>query len=276
MVEILAGLYIIYLRLDERNPIVKIVVLMKQVPDTWGDRKLDGTTGWVDRESGDAVIDEINERALEVALTVAEDHKGSEVVVVTMAPGDVSESLKKALAMGCDSAIHVSDDALAGADAAKTAAVLAAVIRSQNADLVVAGNESTDGRGGIVPSMIAEHLGFPHLGMLGAIDVTDDRVQGVRRIDVGTQAVHASLPAVVSVNESNPDARFPSFKGIMGAKKKPVTTLSLADLTLELPAATSRVLSTAVRPARAAGTVVTDDGTAAEQLVDFLASNRLI
>lgn len=255
---------------------MKIVVLMKQVPDTWGDRKLDLTTGWVDRDSSAPVIDEINERALEAALTAAEDNKGAEVVVVTMAPGDVSESLKKALAMGCDAAIHICDDLLAGADAGKTSAVLAGVIRAQGADLVVAGNESTDGRGGVVPAMIAEHLGMPHLGMLGSIEVSDSVVRGVRRIDGGSQNVHADLPAVISVNEGNPDARFPSFKGIMGAKKKPVTVLTLADIDAALPAGTSTVTSTVVRPARAAGTIVTDDGTAAEQLVDFLASNRLI
>lgn len=255
---------------------MKIVVLMKQVPDTWGDRKLDLSTGWVDRNSADPVIDEINERALEAALTAAEANQGSEVVVVTMAPGDVSESLKKALAMGCDAAIHICDDALAGADAGKTAAVLAAVIRAQDADLIVAGNESTDGRGGVVPAMIAEHLGMPHLGMLGSIDVSGDSVRGVRRIDGGSQTVHADLPAIISVNESNPDARFPSFKGIMGAKKKPVTTLSLADIDATVPAGSSAVMSTAVRPPRAAGTIITDDGTAAEQLVDYLASNRLI
>jgi electron transfer flavoprotein beta subunit len=255
---------------------VKIVVLMKQVPDTWGDRRLDLTSGWVDRESVDAVIDEINERALEAALTAAESNSGDEVVVMTMAPGDVAESLKKALAMGCDSAVHICDDALAGADSARTAAVLAAAIRAQGADLIVAGNESTDGRGGVVPAMIAEHLGLPHLGMLGDIDVDGSTVTGLRRIDGGTQKVHAPLPAVISVNESNPDARFPSFKGIMGAKKKPVDVLSLADLDVTLPVGSSAVLSTTVRPARAAGTVVTDDGTAAEQLADFLVSNRLV
>lgn len=255
---------------------MKIVVLMKQVPDTWGDRRLDLTSGWVARDSVDAVIDEINERALEAALTVAESNTGAEVVVMTMSPGDVAESLKKALAMGCDSAVHICDDALAGADSARTAAVLAAAIRAQGADLVVAGNESTDGRGGVVPAMIAEHLGLPHLGMLGDIDVDGSTVSGTRRIDGGTQKVHAPLPAVISVNESNPDARFPSFKGIMGAKKKPVTVLSLADLDVTLPAGSSTVLSTTVRPARAAGTVVTDDGTAAEQLADFLVSNRLV
>jgi electron transfer flavoprotein beta subunit len=255
---------------------VKIVVLMKQVPDTWGDRKLDASTGWVDRSATDTVIDEINERAIEAALTAGEEHKDAEVIVVTMSPDDVSESLKKALAMGCSSAIHVRDDALAGSDSAKTAAVLAAVIRPLGADLVFAGNESTDGRGGVVPSMIAEHLGVPHLGMLGDITVSDGRVHGVRRIDGGSQRVHAPVPAVVSVNESNPDARFPSFKGIMGAKKKPITVMTLGELAVDLPAGSSRVLSTVERPARAAGTVVTDDGTAAEQLADYLVTNRLI
>ena len=255
---------------------MKIVVLMKQVPDTWGERKLDTTTGWVDRVGGDNVIDEINERALEVALSYKDSDKSAEVIVMTMAPGDVSESLKKALAMGCDSAVHIKDDGLAGADAAKTAATLAGALRDLNPDLIVAGNESTDGRGGIVPSMIAEHLGLPHLGMLGSIDISGSAVSGVRLIEEGTQKVHANLPAVISVNESNPDARFPSFKGIMGAKKKPVVTQSLADLGVTPQAGSTAILSTSVRPARAAGTKITDDGTAGEQLAEFLVSNRLI
>ena len=255
---------------------MKIVVLMKQVPDTWGERKLDPTTGWVDRSASDPVIDEINERALEAALSAAESNPGSEVVVVTMAPDGVGESLKKALAMGCDRAVHVRDDALRGADAGATAAVLAGVIRREAADFVVAGNESTDGRGGVVPAMIAEHLGVPHLGMLGDITVSADGVSGVRRIDGGTQRVRAALPAVVSVNEGNPDARFPSFKGIMGAKKKPVEVVGLADLAVSLPDGRSTVLSTVARPPRAAGITITDDGTAADKLADFLSTNRLI
>lgn len=254
---------------------MKIVVLMKQVPDTWGDRKLDTTTGWVDR-GGENVIDEINERALEVALSYKDSDKSAEVIVMTMAPGDVSESLKKALAMGCDSAVHINDVTLAGADAGLTAATLAAAIRELSPELVVAGNESTDGRGGIVPSMIAEHLGFAHLGMLGSIDITGSSVSGVRLLEDGTQQVHANLPAVISVNESNPDARFPSFKGIMGAKKKPVANKTASELTSAIPAGSTSVLSTAVRPARSAGIKVTDDGSAAEQLADFLVSNRLI
>lgn len=254
---------------------MKIVVLMKQVPDTWGERKLDSVTGWVDR-SGDNVIDEINERALEVALSYKDTDKSAEVVVMTMAPDNVSESIKKALAMGCDSAVHITDSALAGADAAYTAAVLSAALKELSPDLVIAGNESTDGRGGIVPSMIAEHLDVAHLGMLGNISITNASVAGVRLLEDGTQEVHAALPAVISVNESNPDARFPSFKGIMGAKKKPVSTKSVAELSLSKPNGSTSILSTTARPARTAGTKITDDGTAGEQLAEFLVSNRLI
>jgi len=255
---------------------MKIVVLMKQVPDTWGDRSLDLTTGWVDRTSDTQVIDEINERALEVALSHKDSDKSTEVVVLTMGPADVTDSLRKALAMGCDSAVHVLDDTLAGSDAAATATMLAAALRELNVDLIIAGNESTDGRGGLVPAMIAEHLGLPHLGMLGSIEVSGSSVTGMRLVEEGTQSVRATLPAVISVNESTPDARFPSFKGIMGAKKKPVAQRSVADLVASLPAASTVVVSTTVRPARAAGIKIIDDGTAGDQLAAFLADNRLI
>ena len=124
--------------------------------------------------------------------------------------------------------------------------------------------------------MIAEHLGLPHLGQLGQIDISGSTVSGVRQLDEGTQRVHAELPAVISVNESNPDARFPSFKGIMGAKKKPVETRTLADLGVSAPGAKTNIASTVARPPRSAGTKVVDDGTAATQLADFLVSSRLV
>lgn len=255
---------------------MKIVVLMKQVPDTWGDRSLELASGWVDRTSDAQVIDEINERALEVALAHKDGDKNTEVVVLTMGPKDVSDSLRKALAMGCDSAVHVLDDFLVGSDAARTAATLAAALREINADLIIAGNESTDGRGGLVPAMIAEHLGIAHLGMLGTIEITDTAVAGIRLLEEGTQNVEATLPAVISVNESTPDARFPSFKGIMGAKKKSVTPRTVAELAVTLPAASSAVLTTTVRPPRSTGIKIVDDGTAGDQIAAFLADSRLI
>lgn len=255
---------------------MKIMVLIKQVPDTWGSRDLDLSTGWLDRTSGDQVLDEINERALEAAISAAEGVGDSEVIATTMGPDNVNESIKKALAMGCSSAIHILDNSLVGADAALTAKVLAAVINREEPDLVVAGNESTDGRGGIVPAMIAERLGLPHLGSLGDISVSNTSVAGERRTEKTVQRVEATLPAIISVNESNPDGRFPSFKGILAAKKKPVAVLSLEDLSIESKNPQSCVKSTAKRPPREQGTIVKNSDTAVPQLFEFLSTNRVI
>jgi electron transfer flavoprotein beta subunit len=253
---------------------MKIVVLVKQVPDTWGARTLDTTTGRLDRGASDAVIDEIGERAIEVALQAKDADKSTEVVVLTMGPSGAKDVLTKGLQMGADSAVHVIDDALAGADMMRTATVLAAAIRRLSPDLVVAGNESTDGRGGMVPAMIAELLGQPHLGNLDTVELVDG-VRGQRSVENGTMDVAAALPAIVSVSERVAEPRFASFKGIMAAKKKPVEQLTAADLD-SATAAESMVLITTERPARTAGTRITDDGTAATQLAEYLAAARLI
>jgi electron transfer flavoprotein beta subunit len=256
---------------------MKIVVLIKQVPDTWGERRLDTATGLLDRDDADRVIDEIGERALEVALSQKDHDKSTEVVIMTMGPAPALEALRKALSMGGDSAVHVLDDALVGSDALRTSTVLAAALQRTGFDLVVAGNESTDGRGGVVPAMLAELLGVPVLSNLDEVDVDAGAVSGSRTIDGGTARVHAALPAIASVTERTPEARFPNLKGIMGAKRKPVEVLTAAELGVD-PAglAGSVVLSTTERPPRAAGTVIDDDGTAAAQLVEYLAGNRLI
>ena len=253
---------------------MKIAVLIKQVPDTWGARTLDTATGRLDRGASDAVIDEIGERAIEVALLAKDADKSTEVVVVTMGPASAKEVLTKGLQMGADSAVHVIDDALVGADMMRTATVLASVIRRLSPDLVVAGNESTDGRGGMVPAMIAELLGQPHLGNLDTVDLADG-VRGQRSVENGTMDVAASLPAIVSISERVAEPRFPSFKGIMAAKKKSVEVLTAADLDL-VAVGESTVLDTTERPTRTAGTRITDDGTAATQLADYLVSARLI
>ena len=257
---------------------MRIVVLVKQVPDTWGERKLDLDTGRVDRGASDAVIDEVGERALEAAL-VHKDAEGAEVVVLTMGPASATDLLRKGLAMGADSAVHVLDDALAGADMAWTAEVLAAALRRTGFDLVIAGNESTDGRGGVVPAMIAEHLGVPHATSLDSVEIAADRVRGVRGAEGGTVDVHAALPAVVSVTERSPEARFPNFRGIMKAKKKPLEVLTLADLGAEVSAtraARSVVVSTLERPARTGGKKIVDDGNAGVELAEFLVAAHLI
>lgn len=256
---------------------MKILVLVKEVPDTWGERKLDPATGRVDRDSVDPVLDEIGERAIEAALTIKGSDKSIEVVVVSMSPSSASKSLRKGLAMGANSAIHLADEALRGADMLLTAEALSALIHKEGFDLVLAGNESTDGRGGMVPAMIAEHLGVPHLTFLESIEVTGGRVSGVRGTDSGMAEVSAALPSVASITERLPDARFPNFKGILSAKKKPYATVTLAELGVSaVRPVSSVVLSSRERPARSGGIKVVDSGNAGRDLAEFLAQNRLL
>ena len=259
---------------------MKIAVLVKEVPDTWGDRAIDPGTKRVVRGK-DMVIDEINEKAVEAALLVKEASPGSELTVVTMGPKSSLDVLRKALAMGADNAIHVVDDQLAGSDAVQTSAALAAALAPRGFDLVVAGNESTDGRTAAVPAMLSERLGLAQLTFLRTLNVTGSEVRGERMTDGGHVDVVASLPALVSVTEQIAEARYPNFKGLMAAKKKPVDTLSLADLALpsgDTGAANSwSVVDTVTpRPPREGGTIITDDGTAGTQLADFLATAKLI
>ena len=258
---------------------MKIIVLVKQVPDTEEERRLDPETGLLDRDAGDSVADEINERALEVALRHKDANKGTEVVVLTMGPASSTQALRKALSMGADSAVHVLDDGLEGADMTTTAAVLSAAVQRTGCDLVIAGNESTDGRGGVIPAMVAEHLGLPLLPSLNAVELTEATVTGEVIVESGSLSLSADLPAIVSVTEWAAEARFPNFKGIISAKRKPLATLSLADLGLDAAGGarnTTAVLSTSQRPARTAGTKIVDDGTAAGDLAAFLADRNLI
>ncbi|TAM66245.1 MAG: electron transfer flavoprotein subunit beta/FixA family protein [Microbacteriaceae bacterium] len=255
---------------------MKICVLIKQVPDTWNERRLDDTSHAVVRSAGEAVIDEICERALEVALAYKDQNRDVEVVVITMGPSIATEMIKKALAMGADSAVHVVDPALAGADQVVTALTLAHAISQIGFDLVITGNESTDGRGGVIPAMVAEHLNAPLLSQLDEVELTGSGVRATRRTAELTSIVSSTYPAVISVTERNPDPRFPSFRGLMAARKKPVRTVTLAELGGANVPVSSRVLTIAPRPAREAGRKVVDDGGAAAELVEFLAENRLI
>jgi electron transfer flavoprotein beta subunit len=255
---------------------MKIAVLIKEVPDTWGERRLDPDTKRVDRQASDAVLDEIGERAVEAALSHQDADSSTEIVVISMGPSSVP-ILRKALAMGAGSAIHVLDDSLIGADLGWTAAVLAGAIRRTGFDLVITGNESTDGRGGVIPAMIAEHLGVPSVTALGTLEISADRVSGTRQGEDESLVVGSPLPAVVSITERMPEARFPSFKGTMGAKKKPLETVTVAELGVELDGlGTSVVTDVQARPERTAGTKVIDSGDAADQLAEFLAARRLI
>ncbi|MGN7950561.1 electron transfer flavoprotein subunit beta/FixA family protein [Microbacterium sp. 22215] len=258
---------------------MKIFVLVKEVPDTYGDRKLDLETGLADRGAGDVVLDEITERALEVALSHADKNEGTEVVALAMAPGGSTASVRRALAIGAGSAVHIADEQLAGADLGLTAETLAAAIRRAEPDLVITGNLSTDGSGGVMAAMLAEHLGWAQATALTSVEITPEGIAGTRGADAGAQPISASLPAVISITEALPDARFPNFKGIMAAKKKPLEVLTLDDLGVSAdPAAAPRTIMTAVaeKPPRAAGVKIVDEGDAAEKLVEYLVQNRLV
>ena len=257
---------------------MKIIVLIKQVPDTYGERYL-LADGQVDRGRSDAVIDEISERAIEVALQRKDADKKTEVIVMSMGPESAEACVRKALSMGADSGVHVLDDDLAGADTVRSALVIArAVARVGGVDLVLAGDASTDGRGGVIPAMVAEHLGLPYLASVDGLQVGAD-VRGTQATESGTRDVRTPLPAVVSITERADEARFPGFKGIMSAKRKRIDVVSLSDLGVDpsFPGlARSVVLSTAARPAREAGMKIHDEGDAADRLIEFLAAERLI
>lgn len=259
---------------------MRIIVLIKHVPDTWEERVLDPDTGRLDRSASERVVDEITERALEAALALKDRDKSIEVVALTMGPSESTGAIKKALSMGADSGIHLVDDALAGADAMTTASTLAAALRDAGADLIIAGNESTDGRGGMIPAMIAEHLGLPALTFVSELAIDGGRVRGERATETATSVVSAPLPAIVSITEGMPEPRFPSFKGIMGAKKKPVASHSLADLEPALAgsrsSASSVVLTCEQRPGRTGADPIVDEGDAGTQLAAFLAQQRLV
>jgi electron transfer flavoprotein beta subunit len=258
---------------------MKIVVLIKEVPDTWGNRRLNLETGLADRSASEAVLDEIGERALEVALSYADRNPGTEVTVMMMASESAVATLRKGLAMGAANAVHIVGEGLVGADYGLTATVLAAALKRVGFDVVIAGNLSTDGAGGVVPAMIAEHLGVPQLTSLTKVDIVDNAVSGTRVSDAGVMAFSAPLPAVISVTEALPDARFPNFKGIMAAKKKPYDMVRVSDLGVdpEDPSASRSIMITvAEKPPRKAGVKIVDEGDAGTRLAEYLVQNRLV
>jgi electron transfer flavoprotein beta subunit len=260
---------------------MNIVVCVKQVPDTWSEKKLDPSDSTLDRAATDPVMNEMDEYAVEEALKLQEAH-GGEVTVLCMGPDAASETVRKALSMGADKAVHVVDDALHGSDAVATSLALAmALERVGSYDLVVLGSESSDARMSVVPAMLAERLDLPQLTFAKEVTVDGSAVRIKRLTDEGYQVVEASLPAVVSVVEKINEPRYPSFKGIMAAKKKPVDSVSLADLGVDagevgLSGAWTKVEAFEAAPPRQAGTVVTDEGEGADKLVEFLTSKKFI
>jgi electron transfer flavoprotein beta subunit len=259
---------------------MKIVVCVKQVPDSWAEKSLQPADNTLDRGSVDAVMNEIDEYAIEESLRLVEAH-GGEVVVVSMGPDQAKDTIRKALAMGAHSGMHIVDDGLHGSDAPATSLALANAVKDRDVDLVVLGCESTDARMSVVPAMVAERLGLPQLTFCTAVSVDGTKVTTKRLTEYGYDVVEAEMPAVVSVVEKINEPRYPSFKGIMAAKKKPVETLDLAGLGIDpsdvgLAAAWSVVEEAAARPPKAQGTVVTDEGNGGVAIAEFLSTQKFI
>lgn len=257
-----------------------IVVLVKQVPDTEGDRRLNPGDFTVDRGAVDPVINYIDEFAIEQGLLLKEAHGGG-VTILTVGPEQAAESIRKALSMGADQAVHVLDENLHGSDAIATAKAIAKALGTLEWDVVIAGSEATDARGAVVPALLAELLAVPQLTQARKVTVDGAAVTIERATDAGFEVIEGSMPAVISVVEKTNEPRYPSFKGIMAAKKKPLEVKSLADIGLDpgevgLANSWTRVTSFEGAPPREAGQVVRDEGDGGVKTADFLASKKLI
>jgi electron transfer flavoprotein beta subunit len=259
---------------------MNIVVCVKQVPDTAVERKLKPDDSTVDRASSDGVLNELDEYAVEEALQLSEAHAG-EVTVLTMGPEKAGETIRKALSMGGDKAVHLVDDRLAGSDAVQTSYALAKVLTKIGFDLVILGSESTDARTGVLAAMLAERLSLPQLSLAAKVEIDGGTARINRQTDYGYDVVEAQLPAVISVVEKINEPRYPSFKGIMAAKKKPVTTMTLEDAEIDparvgLAGAPTEVADFADRPPKQAGTIVKDEGDGGAKVAEYLASQKFI
>ncbi|HEY7857270.1 MAG TPA: electron transfer flavoprotein subunit beta/FixA family protein [Candidatus Nanopelagicales bacterium] len=259
---------------------MKIVVLVKFVPDSTGARAFTADTT-TDRVGVDGLLSELDEYAVEQSLRVHEAAGEGEITFVTVGPEQAGAALRKALSMGGDAAVHVVDDAIHGSDALATSLILSKVLEKLEYDLVITGMASTDAGMAVVPVMVAERLGLPAVTLASELTVNGGTVRIRRDTDDASETIEASLPALVSVTDQTGEARYPSFKGIMAAKKKPVTTYSLADLGVSadevgLVGAWSRVDEVTKRPPRSAGIKVVDEGDGGVKLAEFLVSQKFI
>jgi len=257
---------------------MNVVVCVKQVPDPNSTGQLDPSTNTLKREGVEVVLDPGDEYGIEAGLQLAES-TGGQVTVVSMGPDKALDAIRKALAMGAAKGILITDPALPGSDALTTAKVLAAAIKREDWNLVITATESTDGYTGVVPQMLAEMLGVPSVTFAKSIESDGSKLTVNRQTEVGYDVIEADLPAVISVTAGVNEPRYPSLKGIMAAKSKPVDKPTLADLGLDgLGGASAGQSITNVQPAeqRKAGEVIEDDGTGAQRIVDFLASQKVI
>jgi electron transfer flavoprotein beta subunit len=259
---------------------MNIVVLVKQVPDTETTRTLKSDDKTLDRAAADGVLNELDEYAIEEGLRIKEAH-GGEVTVLTMGPDKATDTIRKALSMGADKAVHLTDDALVGSDALQTSYAIQQVLGRTGFDLVILGSESTDARTGVVAAMLAERLGVPQLSLANKVEIDGSAIKIQRQTDYGYDKVEATLPAVVSVVEKINEPRYPSFKGIMAAKKKPVDTLGVADAGIDaakvgLANAATEVIEFTEAPPRTQGQIVKDEGEGGVAAAEFLASKKFI
>jgi electron transfer flavoprotein beta subunit len=267
---------------------MNIIVCVKHVPDATADRKFEDDNT-VDRVGVDGLLSELDEYAVEQALQLKEkagEGQDVEVTALCVGPEKAVDAVRKALQMGVDKGIHVVDDAIAGSDAIATSLVLAKAVEkaaSETAvDLVLCGMASTDASMSVVPAMLAERLSWPQVTMASVIESQGDQVRIKRDGDVATEVIGATMPLVLSVTDQSGEARYPSFKGIMAAKKKPLDVWSLSDLGVDagdvgLSVAWTAVEETTARPPRTAGEIVKDeDGSGAAALTEFLASKKFI
>jgi electron transfer flavoprotein beta subunit len=257
---------------------MKIAVCVKHVPE--GHSKLDASSKRLDR-SGEGALNHFDANAVEEALRVKGD-SDAEVVVVSLGPAKAADSLRKALAMGADRAVLVSDDAAAGSDLVATSKVLAAALERENADLVLFGQQASDSDGAVLWAALAERLRRPVVSQAAELQVSDGTLRVKRQTEFGYDVIEAPLPAVVAVSDAINEPRYPSLKGIMGAKKKPFDTLTLGDVGVDAGDAgeagsKTEVLALSEPPSRGDARKIDDSGgDSAQAIVDFLAEKRLV
>jgi electron transfer flavoprotein beta subunit len=258
---------------------VKIAVCVKHVPEDPTHARIDPTTKRLDR-SGEGAINPFDTHAVEEALRI-KDAQGGEVVVVTMGAQNAQDSVRKALAMGADSALLITDEGAAGSDLVATTSVLAAALEPEAPDLVLFGQQASDADGAVLWAAVADRLRRPVISQVAELTVADGKVRGKRQTEFGYETIEAPLPAVVAVSDAINEPRYPSLKGIMGAKKKPQETVALADVGAEAErmgdaGSRTEVLALGEPPPRGESRKIDDDGNAAEAIVQFLAEKRLV
>ena len=252
---------------------MNIAVCVKQIPDPATPYELDADNHWVIRPD-DQVLDDTDRYGVEVALQLAEANEGT-VTLVSMSPSGSLQGIRQALAMGADKAVVVDDASLRGADALLTARILGAAMAREDFDVVIAGTESTDGYSGVVPQMISEFLDMPCLTFARKVDVADGQVTIERQTAAGYDVVTSPTPALLSVTSGVVEPRYPTFKGIMQAKSKPIETLTAADLGVAVESGQA-IVEVAAVPAREAGEIVEDEGEAFERIVAVLEEQKVI